>query len=153
MVSEVIFVFNVLEIINDVDEDELCTILYPGFDGDQLISIPVAPPDTSNIIGSIVERSHTVWLAAPEDALKVIPDLPGIWDEPFADSSQIPTLLLSRLSKKDVTVVLSGDGGDEIFCGYNRYAKGYDLNKITNKIPSAIVPILKNLLDKIPTTY
>jgi asparagine synthase (glutamine-hydrolysing) len=76
--------------------------------------------------------SHTELRLTSAEARAVIPELPTIWDEPFADESQIPTLLLSRLARREVTVALSGDGGDECFAGYSRHVLSARLAPLMN---------------------
>ncbi len=78
---------------------------------------------------------HTELQVTPDDALALIPRLPEIHDEPFADASQLPTTLISRLTREHVTVALTGDGGDEVFGGYNRYFWALRLQRATGRIP------------------
>jgi len=81
---------------------------------------------------------HTSLLVSPDDARQVIPELPRIYDEPFADSSQIPTHLVSRMARDHVTVALSGDGGDELFGGYDRYQQVARLEAIRRRMPAPL---------------
>ena len=97
-----------------------------------------------------LNTDHAELYIDSQDLLNVIPRLSELYDEPFGDSSQIPTYLISKFAKQTVTVALSGDGGDELFCGYNRY-------KITDKywkklkiIPPFLRRILANSILKIP---
>jgi len=82
-------------------------------------------------------RHHELYLSA-QDALEAVPAVAGIYDEPFADSSQIPTILLARMARRDVTVALSGDGGDELMGGYSRYVRAAAWWARREKLPQAL---------------
>jgi asparagine synthase (glutamine-hydrolysing) len=83
---------------------------------------------------------HSEYYCTHEEALDIIPELPYYYDEPFADSSAIPTILVSRMARKKVTVALSADAGDEIFAGYNRYDY---ISRYGNKLKAIPKPLRK----------
>lgn len=97
---------------------------------------------------------HTELYLTPDEARAVIPRLPTIYDEPFADSSQIPTFLIAEMARRHVTVCLSGDGGDELFGGYNRYFWGRAIWRHLGWLPPAVrVLVARGLTAIRPETW
>ncbi len=96
---------------------------------------------------------HTELYVTPKDAQDVIPKLPDMYDEPFSDSSQIPTHLVSALTRRYVTVSLSGDGGDELFGGYNRYFWLKDIWESVRKVPKPMRKSLSALIRLFPHEF
>ncbi len=95
---------------------------------------------------------HTELYVTAEQVRAVVPKLPEIYDEPFGDSSQIPTFLLSEMTKQHVSVALSGDGGDELFAGYNRYGQGLRVARMLRLLPRPAAVALACSLRAVPPT-
>ncbi len=93
---------------------------------------------------------HTELYVLPDEAMAVIPKLPSLYDEPFSDSSQIPTHLVSMLARRHVTVALSGDGGDELFGGYTRYVIGDRAWAYAGAVPRPLRRLTAALMEAIP---
>jgi asparagine synthase (glutamine-hydrolysing) len=96
---------------------------------------------------------HTEFYVTPREAMEVIPGLPEIYDEPFADSSAIPTFLVSKLARSYVTVALSGDGGDEQFAGYVRYWSTQAMAATFQRLPRSIKKGLARTLAYVPCNW
>ena len=101
----------------------------------------------ANHLGTV----HTESYVTSAEARDVIPLLPAIYDEPFADPSQIPTYLMSKLAREDVTVALSGDGGDELFGGYSRYRTAANLWRKMQRVPASMRHAVGAALGKMPS--
>lgn len=89
-------------------------------------------------VASHLGTNHTELYVTPQEAMSVIPSLPQLYDEPFADSSQIPTFLVAKLARQSVTVALSGDAGDELFGGYRRYFVANKILPALSMMPNAV---------------
>ncbi|HEX6335268.1 MAG TPA: asparagine synthase (glutamine-hydrolyzing) [Flavisolibacter sp.] len=100
-------------------------------------------------IANHLGTDHTEYYCTPKEALEIIPELPYYYDEPFADSSAIPTILVSRLARKKVTVALSADAGDEIFAGYNRYDYISRYADKLRKIPTPLRKLAAGAMERV----
>ena len=109
--------------------------------------------DHARLVAKHLGTEHTELTLEPKRALAVVPRLARLFDEPFADSSQIPTLLVSELARQQVTVVLSGDGGDELFAGYLAYASCGHFYRKYGWIPGALRRIAGRLLYRTPAAF
>lgn len=101
-------------------------------------------------IANHLRTNHTELKFDPKNAIDLIPKLAKIYDEPFADSSQLPTTVLSELTRKHVTVALSGDGGDEVFAGYNRYFWAPEIWSVLSHLPRFVKLGAASFLNGIP---
>jgi asparagine synthase (glutamine-hydrolysing) len=101
-------------------------------------------------IAAHLGTDHTEYYCTEKEALEIVPELPFYYDEPFADSSAIPTTLVCKVAKEKVTVALSADAGDEIFAGYNRYDYIMRYGKKLNSIPSVLRQSMAGIMNKIP---
>jgi asparagine synthase (glutamine-hydrolysing) len=102
-------------------------------------------------IATHLGTNHTEYYCTEKEALDIIPNLPFYYDEPFADSSAIPTTLVSKIARKDVTVSLSADAGDEVFAGYNRYDYLSRYGAKVNRMPPVLRKGVASFMSKMPS--
>ena len=108
--------------------------------------------DHARAVAAHLGTDHTELILRPKDLLDVVPHIPEFWDEPFADASQIPTYCVSRLAREQVTVSLSGDGGDELFAGYPRYFQ-MDKWSLVTRVPYPVRVLASKTLQRLPAPF
>ncbi|MCK0536103.1 asparagine synthase (glutamine-hydrolyzing) [Alcanivorax sp. CY1518] len=104
-------------------------------------------------VAKFIGTDHTELYISEKEMLDVLPGISDVYCEPFADSSQIPTMMVSELAKTKVSVALSGDGADEIFGGYNRYLEGYALWKATQSIHGSLRRSGARIIEALPPKF
>ncbi|MCC9655663.1 asparagine synthase (glutamine-hydrolyzing) [Rhodopirellula sp. JC737] len=108
--------------------------------------------DHARAVAKHLGTDHTEWILSPDDALEVIPKLGTMFCEPFADASQVPTYLVANLTRQHVTVALSGDGGDELFGGYNRHFRAGSLWSRIRRAPVWSRKMMAHVIQSVPAT-
>jgi len=131
--------------IMQANSDKCAKTFSIGFEDAEVDEAPWA-----RRIAQYLGTEHTEAYLSARDTLEIIPGLPKIFCEPFADSSQVPTILLSELTKQKVTVALTGDGGDELFAGYDRYFRVDRGYKVLERVPIAFRKSASVILKGIP---
>ena len=119
------------------DRTEKLRTFTIGFEDEKWNEAPAA-----KALADYLHTDHTEYVCTQEDCKRIIPEISHFYDEPFADNSAVPTILVSRLARKDVKVALSADGGDETFCGYNRYTGLYGVLKVLRMMDAVRSPLL-----------
>lgn len=124
------------------DRTEKIKTFSIGFNEEKFNEAPFAKK-----VAEHLGTDHTEYYCTQQDALEILPHLPEIYDEPFGDSSAIPTTLVSKLARQSVKVALSADGGDEVFGGYKKYSAIIKLKKILTPLPNPLQKISGTILD------
>lgn len=106
--------------------------------------------DAAAAVAGHLGLRHEAIRVSEREVLALVPELPAVYDEPFADASQIPTVALCRATRLRATVALSGDGGDESFVGYNRYVEGRRIERIVQKAPAGLLSTAAAALGRLP---
>jgi len=136
-------------------DSSLVTAVLQKHNGEQISTFTIGFEDEkyneahyAKKVSEYLDTDHTEYYCTKQDALDIIPLLPQMYDEPFGDSSAIPTALVSKLAKEKVSVVLSGDGGDETFCGYSSYELFEQRSASIKSIPAR--NFISSLMEAIP---
>ena len=141
-------------------DSALVTALLQKNNSEKIKTFTIGMPDAglneapfAKEIAKHFSTDHTEHYCTVKEALEIVPTLPFFYDEPFADSSAIPTILVSKIAKEKVTVALSADAGDEIFAGYNRYDHIINYATKIKKIPAPLRKVLANTMNVLPKKY
>jgi asparagine synthase (glutamine-hydrolysing) len=124
------------------DRTERIKTFTIGFREDEFNEAPYAKK-----VATYLGTDHTEYYCSMDDALKLIPQMPFYFDEPYADYSSIPTMLVSELARKKVTVALSADGGDELFGGYPKYINALKYQRLRKFLPDVLANPAKQVYD------